>query len=75
MLQERGVGQQKEEERRREVGCQWESPVERREVGCQSETVERRDTAVQVDLLSQQLTWRQTGERENRILYFRNITY
>ncbi|KAF7643136.1 hypothetical protein LDENG_00244470, partial [Lucifuga dentata] len=60
------VSQQERERRRRrsrrkEVGCQWESPKETREVGCQSETAERRDAAVQVDLLSQQLTWRQTG--------------
>ncbi|XP_035474667.1 endothelial zinc finger protein induced by tumor necrosis factor alpha-like [Scophthalmus maximus] len=41
-----------EEVRRREVGCQWESP-ERREVGCQSDATERRDAAVQVDLLDQ----------------------
>ena len=48
---------------RREVGCQWESPEEeRREVGCQSDSAERRDAAVQVDLLSQQLSWRHTGE-------------
>ncbi|KAM8731600.1 zinc finger X-chromosomal protein-like [Acanthopagrus schlegelii] len=47
---------------RREVGCQWESPEEeRREVGCQSDSAERRDAAVQVDLLSQQLSWRHTG--------------
>ncbi|KAF7656616.1 hypothetical protein LDENG_00038980 [Lucifuga dentata] len=51
---------EEEEERRKEVGCQWESPADRKEVGCQSETAERRDAAVQVDLLSQQLTWRQT---------------
>ncbi|XP_073344932.1 uncharacterized protein [Pagrus major] len=50
------------EDRRREVGCQWESPEEeRREVGCQSDSAERRDAAVQVDLLSQQLSWRHTG--------------
>ncbi|XP_049912358.1 uncharacterized protein LOC126397544 [Epinephelus moara] len=48
--------------RRREVGCQWESPQEeRREVGCQSDSAERRDAAVQVDLLTQQLSWRHTG--------------
>lgn len=53
---------QEQEERRREVGCQWESPEEeRREVGCQSESAERRDAAVQVDLLSQQLSWRHSG--------------
>lgn len=52
-----------EERRRREVGCQWESPEEeRREVGCQSEAAERRDAAVQVDLLTQQLSWTHTGE-------------
>lgn len=45
------------------MGCQWESPEEeRREVGCQSESAERRDAAVQVDLLSQQLSWRHSGE-------------
>ncbi|KAM9826840.1 zinc finger Y-chromosomal protein-like [Neosynchiropus ocellatus] len=41
----------------REVGCQWESPVEqKREVGCQSDGAERRDAGVQVDLLTQQLS-------------------
>lgn len=63
MIQE---SEQREEEeevvRRREVGCQWESPEEeRREVGCQSDSAERRDAAVQVDLLTQQLSWRHTG--------------
>ncbi|XP_041817537.1 zinc finger protein 708-like [Chelmon rostratus] len=49
-------------ERRREVGCQWESPEEeRKEVGCQSDSADRRDAAVQVDLLTQQLSWRHTG--------------
>ncbi|KAM8731532.1 uncharacterized protein AB9X84_025887 isoform 2-T2 [Acanthopagrus schlegelii] len=53
---------QESEEERREVGCQWESPEEeRREVGCQSDSAERRDAAVQVDLLNQQLSWRHTG--------------
>lgn len=47
-----------EEERWREVGCQWESPEEeRKEVGCQSDSAERRDAAVQVDL-----GWTHTGE-------------
>ncbi|XP_040922273.1 zinc finger protein 436-like [Toxotes jaculatrix] len=51
-----------EEVRRREVGCQWESPEEqRREVGCQSDSAERRDAAVQVDLLTHQLSWRHSG--------------
>uniref|UniRef100_A0A3Q3MJ17 C2H2-type domain-containing protein n=1 Tax=Mastacembelus armatus TaxID=205130 RepID=A0A3Q3MJ17_9TELE len=51
-----GAGGQ-EEERSREVGCQWESlQEERREVGCQSDTAERRDAAVQVDLV-----WRPSG--------------
>ena len=55
------------EEERREVGCQWESPEEeRREVGCQSDSAERRDAAVQVDLLNQQLSWRHTGETHCR---------
>ena len=37
--------------RRREVGCQWESPQqETREVGCQSDSAPRRDAGVQVDL-------------------------
>uniref|UniRef100_UPI0037E88DA6 uncharacterized protein n=1 Tax=Semicossyphus pulcher TaxID=241346 RepID=UPI0037E88DA6 len=51
------------EEGRREVGCQWECPEEeeRKEVGCQSDSAERRDAAVQVDLLTQQLSWRHTG--------------
>lgn len=57
------LGAAGEEERRKEVGCQWESPEEdRKEVGCQSEAAERRDAAVQVDLLSQQLSWRHSGE-------------
>ncbi|XP_039859788.1 endothelial zinc finger protein induced by tumor necrosis factor alpha-like [Simochromis diagramma] len=56
------LGAAGEEERRKEVGCQWESPEEdRKEVGCQSEAAERRDAAVQVDLLSQQLSWRHSG--------------
>ncbi|XP_054479132.1 zinc finger protein 497-like [Anoplopoma fimbria] len=59
------LGDEGEEERRRrrkEVGCQWESPEEeRREVGCQSDSAERRDAAVQVDLLTQQISWRHTG--------------
>ncbi|XP_071340347.1 zinc finger protein ZFP2-like [Trachinotus anak] len=59
----RDEGEEEEEEvRRREVGCQWESPEEeRREVGCQSDSAERRDAAVQVDLLTQQLSWRHSG--------------
>lgn len=49
-------GHRREERRMKEVGCQWESPVEdRKEVGCQSE-------AVQVDVLNQQLSWRHSGE-------------
>ncbi|KAI3355006.1 hypothetical protein L3Q82_004795 [Scortum barcoo] len=53
---------EEEEERRKEVGCQWESPEEeRREVGCQSDSAEMRDAAVQVDLLTQQLSWRHSG--------------
>lgn len=52
-----------EEELRREVGCQWESQEEeKREVGCQSDPAERRDAAIQVDLLTQQLSWRHAGE-------------
>ncbi|KAM4605985.1 uncharacterized protein ACJ7VT_016257 [Polymixia lowei] len=35
--------------------------VERREVGCQSEGVERRDAAVQVNLLPQLLSWNTAG--------------
>lgn len=54
---------EQEQGRKREVGCQWESPEEeRREVGCQSDSAERRDAAVQVDLLTQQLGWTRTGE-------------
>ncbi|XP_030611961.1 trichohyalin-like [Archocentrus centrarchus] len=50
------------EERRKEVGCQWESPEEHtKEVGCQSDAAERRDAAVQVDLQTQQLSWRHSG--------------
>lgn len=51
---------EEEEVRKREVGCQWESPEEeRKEVGCQSESAERRDAAVQVDF-----SWTPTGESE-----------
>ncbi|XP_047423814.1 zinc finger protein 596-like [Mugil cephalus] len=56
-----GKEQKQEEEvvRRKEVGCQWESPEEeeRREVGCQSDSAETRDAGVQVDLLTQQIGW------------------
>nr|XP_020481109.1 zinc finger protein 2 homolog [Monopterus albus] len=53
----RAEGQQEEEARKKEVGCQWESPEEdRREVGCQSDSAERRDAAVQVDL-----SWTHSG--------------
>lgn len=60
----RGEGGDEERGRSREVGCQWESPEEeqRKEVGCQSDSAERRDAAVQVDLLTQQLSWTHTGE-------------
>nr|XP_046227886.1 uncharacterized protein LOC124049847 [Scatophagus argus] len=48
-----------EEVSRREVGCQWESPVEeQKEVSYQKGSAERRDAAVQVDLVTQQLSWR-----------------
>lgn len=56
---------EEQQERSREVGCQWEDlkeEVQRREVGCQSDSVERRDAEVQVDLLTQQLGWTHTGE-------------
>ncbi|XP_013889097.1 zinc finger protein 436 [Austrofundulus limnaeus] len=55
-----------EEVKRREVGCQWESPEEevRKEVGCQSDSKETRDASVQVDLLTQQLTWSHSGSKE-----------
>lgn len=57
---------EEQQERSREVGCQWEElekeAVQRREVGCQSDSVERRDAGVQVDLLTQQLGWTHTGE-------------
>lgn len=54
-----------EEVKRREVGCQWESPEEeRKEVGCQSDSTETRDVSVQVDLLTQQLSWSHSGEDE-----------
>ncbi|XP_041824877.1 endothelial zinc finger protein induced by tumor necrosis factor alpha-like isoform X2 [Melanotaenia boesemani] len=67
----RDGGEEEEEEelvvvRSREVGCQWESPEEeeereRKEVGCQSDSAETRDAGIQVDLLSQQLSWRHSG--------------
>ncbi|CAJ1081589.1 zinc finger protein 436-like [Xyrichtys novacula] len=59
-------GEEEEKEGRREVGCQWESPEdeEKKEVGCQSDSAERRDAAVQVDLLTQQLSWTHTGSPE-----------
>ncbi|XP_037552902.1 zinc finger protein 436-like, partial [Nematolebias whitei] len=52
-----------EEGKRRDVGCQWESPEEerRKEVGCQSDFTETRDASVQVDLLTQQLSWTHSG--------------
>lgn len=54
---------EEQQERSREVGCQWEDEeVQRREVGCQSDFVERRDAEVQVDLLTQKLNLTQTGE-------------
>ncbi|KAM6900449.1 zinc finger X-chromosomal protein-like [Xenentodon cancila] len=47
---------------RSDVGCQWETPdPERKEVGCQSDLTETRDAGVQVDLLTQQLSWRHAG--------------
>lgn len=50
--------------KRRDVGCQWESPEEerRKEVGCQSDFTQTRDASVQVDLLTHQLSWRHPGE-------------
>lgn len=52
-----------EEVKKREVGCQWESPEEeRKEVGCQSEPAERKDAAVQVDF-----SWTPTGESEHGV--------
>lgn len=56
--------------KRREVGCQWESPQERREVGCQSDAAERRDAGVQVDLLTQQLTWSHSGSSSTLLQCF-----
>ncbi|GAA6234202.1 zinc finger protein 708-like [Lates japonicus] len=65
LLRAGGEEEEEEEVRRREVGCQWESPEEeRREVGCQSDSAERRDAAVQVDLLTQQLSWRHSGSSQ-----------
>lgn len=64
---------EEQQERSREVGCQWEElteekeEVQRREVGCQSESVERRDAEVQVDLLTQQLGWTQAGEAHLKV--------
>ncbi|XP_074550042.1 uncharacterized protein LOC141807745 [Halichoeres trimaculatus] len=60
---EEWMGQEEEVvAQRREVGCQWESPEEeRKDVGCQSDSAARRDVAIQVDLLTQQLcgmAWR-----------------
>ncbi|TDG97608.1 hypothetical protein EPR50_G00228060 [Perca flavescens] len=53
--------QESDGRRRKEVGCQWESPEEeRKEVGSQSDSAESRDAAVQVDLLTQQLSWTHT---------------
>lgn len=60
--------------RRKEVACQWERPEEAcREVGCQSDPAERRDAGVQVDLLTQQLSWRHSGETWARVC--RSDTY
>lgn len=60
----RHEGEEEEAELRREVGCQWESQEEeKKEVGCQSEPpAERRDAAIQVDLLGQQLGWTHSGQ-------------
>lgn len=67
----RGEEQQK---RSREVSCQWEEEekeesgeVQRRDVGCQSDSVERRDAEVQVDLLTQQLGLTLTGEGHQNV--------
>ncbi|XP_041817497.1 trichohyalin-like isoform X3 [Chelmon rostratus] len=38
--------------------CEGTVGVRRREVGCQSDSIQRRDAAVQVNLLTQQLSWR-----------------
>lgn len=45
----------------------------RKEVGCQSEAAERRDAAVQVDLLTQQLSWRHSGETQGHVIYHRAL--
>lgn len=45
----------------------------RKEVGCQSEPAERRDAAVQVDLLTQQLSWRHSGETQGHVIYNRAL--
>lgn len=68
---------EEQQERSREVGCQWEEEeaekeaeevqVQRREVACQSDFVERRDAEVQVDLLTQQLALTQTGELRRNV--------
>ncbi|XP_061569068.1 zinc finger protein ZFP2-like [Cololabis saira] len=67
LLLEHGAGQHVA---RSDAGCQWEGPdpdlkedrkEDRREVGCQSDLAETRDAGVQVDLLSQQLSWRHSG--------------
>lgn len=62
---------EEQQERSREVGCQWEEAeevqVQRREVACQSDFVERRDAEVQVDLLTQQLALTQTGELRRNV--------
>lgn len=52
------------------MGCQWKSPEETREVGCQSDTPERRDAGVQVNLLSQQLSWKNSGSSSNLLRCF-----
>lgn len=65
-----GVAEEQEEVKRREVGCQWESPEERREVGCQSDTLERRDAGIQVDLLTHQMSWRHSGSSSNLLQCF-----
>ncbi|KAM4534438.1 uncharacterized protein PAE49_022647 [Odontesthes bonariensis] len=55
--EEKEAREQEKEAREQEK----EARKERREVGCQSDGAEMKDAGVQVDLLSQQLSWRHSG--------------
>ncbi|KAM9332401.1 zinc finger Y-chromosomal protein-like [Pholidichthys leucotaenia] len=54
-----------EEEEKKDVGCQWEPQEETcKEVACQTAVTEKRDFSIQVDLLTQQISWRRSGSSQ-----------